>query len=427
LLAGIFFLSFLAGADPSAASPSVSTDLDGDGSVETITAAASPDGMRLEVRDPAGRPRAHAVAAAPGSGTVTAVLDAASIGSAGALVELAVKAGTSECRTVWRYRDGRLTQLPLRDAEGQDLPDCAAADGWNYGWEDGGSGRPSFLIRESVESTAAGTFRRKEAFVFAGFSLDYDPARSSSEINGVPIPSWYPAVLYTRDALETLYGRYDLAAMRKEPTLRFEADRRHGIFRIRFTTPEGEVSAPVEALDQEPAGATLTARVGEKAGRVVVSLAGEKHDVPIEARVEGLAPHLDQEYAPAGSWRGGSRHVFESAADEIASEDLVGTWNDPRGRAVPISLEGPPPYRVRMGADTFSIDVDDARPPADLLLRSVKSGGPVWGISLRGPNAIEKAPYRCADAAPDGARSPDCAPAGAGEVLRRIGARINVP
>jgi hypothetical protein len=427
LLAGVLFFSFLAGVDPSTARPSVAADLDGDGAVETIMATPSPDGVRLEVRDAAGRARASAVAAAPGSGTVTAVLAAAPIGSAGALVELTARAGSSECRTVWRYRDGRLTRLPLRDAGGQELPDCAGADGWTYRWEDGGAGRPSILVRETVENTATESFRRREAFAFAGFSLDYDPAHSSSEINGVPIPSWYPAILYTRGALETLYGRFDLAAMRSEPTLKFEADRRRGIFRIRFGSPAGEVTASVGAYDEESGTATLTATVGEQTGRISVSLAGEKHDVPIEARVEGLRSDLDQQYAPAGSWRGGSRHVFESAADEIASEDLAGSWNDPRGRAVLISLDGAVPYRVRMGADTFSVDMNNARPPADLLLRSVKRGGPVWGVSLRGPNAIERTPYRCGDTAPDAARTSDCAPDGAGEVLRRIGARINVP
>jgi hypothetical protein len=422
LLVGLVFLSWVAGAHPSASAPSVTADLDGDGHVETIAAAPSPDGVRLEVRDASGGAMAEAVAAAPPSGSAAVTLDSAPIGSAGTLVEVTAGTGASECRTVWRYRDRRLARLPLREAGGHELPDCGNAEGWTYRWQSAGTGRPSFLIREIVQSTAAGPFHRKEAFVFAGFSLDYAPMLSSSEINGIPIPAWYPAVLYTRSALETLYGRFGLSAMKSEPTLRFEADRSRGIFQLRFTGPAGEISGPVEAYGAEAGAATLAARIGAETAHVSVSLSGEKHDIPIEAHVEGLGSHLDQLYAPAGSWRGGSRQVFASAADEIASEDLVGSWNDPRGKAVAISLEGAPPYHVRIGAETFSIDLDGARPPADLMLRPTRAGSPIWGITLRGPNAMEKTPYRCENAAPDRG----CAPAGAGETLRRIGARINV-
>jgi hypothetical protein len=422
LLAGLVFLLWIAAAGPAASSSSVTADLDGDGAAETISAAAARNAVRLEVRDADGRKKADALAAAPASGPFAVALESAPIGSAGFLVEVTAGAGASQCRSVWRYRDGRLSRLPVRDAEGKDLPECGNPEGWAYRWEAGAPGRPSALARELIEKTEAGPFRRKEVFAFAGFSLDYDAGLSTSEINGIPIPSWYPATLYTRSALETLYSRFGLAAMKSEPTLRLETDARRGVFELRLRGPAGEITAPVEAYGAESGTANLSARIGEETAHVSVELSGEKRDIPFEVRVEGLGSPLDQLYAPAGSWRGGARQVFASAADELASEDLAGTWNDPRGHVVTISLEGMSPYHLRIGADTFSVDIDGAKPPADAVLRPTRSGGPIWGITLRGPNAMERTPYRCAGIPPDRV----CEPEGVGEVLRRIGARINV-
>ncbi len=63
----------------------------------------------------------------------------------------------------------------------------------------------------------------------------------------MPIPAWYAATLYSRTALEILYSRFHLEAMRAEPTLTIEADRRRGVFALRLAGPRGELRAPVES------------------------------------------------------------------------------------------------------------------------------------------------------------------------------------
>jgi hypothetical protein len=139
-------------------------------------------------------------------------------------------------------------------------------------------------------------------------------------------------------------------------------------------------------------------------------------------RVTGLGPPLDQVYAPAGSWRGGARRVFPTAADELAAENLAGVWGDSRGKNTTITVEGEPPYRVRMGTFLFAIDLQHVTAPTDALLLPTGDGGRPWGLVLRGPNAMDRIPFTCAGET--AART--CRPDGDAETLRRIGARVNV-
>lgn len=408
-------------ADLSGIAPSLTADLDGDGRSETVRAAPAKGAVRLEVRDADGKKRADAKAPAPRGDVVPVTLTSGPLGSAGTLVEVLAATDTLECRTIWRYRDGSLAPLPIRDASGRALPDCAAPAGWTARWEPAGEGRPSLWIREKVASAEAGALRTREAFHFAGFSMDFDAAASAVDVGGIPIPTWYAATLYSRSALETLYGRARLEAMRAEPTLTIETDRARGEFALRFAGVKGELVARVDAFSLRGATATLGARAGDRTAHVTLRLGGDG-SVPYEARVEGLGPDWDRVYSPAGAWRS-ARKVFPRVADELASEDLVGLWSGSPEKTVSISLVGEPPFRVRMGTAVYALDFPGAAPPFDLLLLPVERGGRAWGIVLKGPNALDRVPAACEGEPPHA----PCRPAGEAQPLKRIGARVNVP
>jgi hypothetical protein len=405
----------------SGVAPSLTADLDGDGASETVTAVPSRGSVRLEVRGGDGHKHTDAKAPSPEGSVVPVTLTSGPLGSAGALVEVVAATDASECRTIWRYRDGRLTRLPIRDASGRALPDCAAPAGWAASWAPEGGGRPAAWVRERTRPVDAGTLRTREVYAFAGFSLDFDAARSSADVAGIPIPAWYAATLYSRAALETLYGRFRLDDMRREPTLRIAADRARGIFELRFSGPGGTLVAPVDAYAAAGGTVTVAARAGERTAHVSIRMGGDG-TVPYEATVTGLGPEWDRSYAPAGTWRGAARQVFPSAADELAADDFVGTWGDRSGRNTPFAIEGAPPYRLRIGPTAYAIDLEGATPPFDALLFPVEGGGQPWGLILKGPNGLDRVPLACPGQPP----RPPCRADGEAETLRRIGARLNV-
>ncbi len=421
MLKSLAFLLTMAAAEPGAVAPSLSADLDGDGVSETVTAVPSRGSVRLQVRDAGGRRLAEAKAPAPSAEVVPVALTAAPVGSAGALLDVDAATDTSACRSVWRYRRGTLERLPIRDAGGKPLADCERPGDWTFSWESEAAGRPSMLVRERVERVPAGELRTRDTFVFAGFSLDRDPRRSRAAIDGIPIPSWYRAELYTRPALERLYGRFGLAALGDGPTLTIETDPRRGIFALRFAGRDGELLAPVESYSSTSDGATLSVRAAGKTGHVTIRFAGDG-SIPYEVRVEGMGSPRDQVYAPAGTWRGGAREVYPTAADELASQYLAGVWGDEKGQNTAFSVEGAPPHRIRIGPTAYTLDMANVAPPVDLMLHPVDERGHPWGLVLKGPNGLERIPYACAGEGP----SRTCRADGTAERLRRIGARVNV-
>ena len=310
-------------AGPSTIAPSLTVDLDGDGTKESVTAESARGFVRLQVRDAAGRKLADAKAPSPAGEIVPLALTSGPLGSAGALVEVVAATDAMECRTFWRYRDGALASLPLRDAAGKTVPACSLPAGWTARWEAASGGRSAAWLRERTETAAGGPLEVREAYAFAGFSLDFDAARSATRIAGVPIPAWYAATLYSRAALEILYSRFRLEGMRAEPTLSIEADRRSGVFALRFAGPRGELVAPVDTYALSSEGATLGARAGDRTVRARVQFA-RGGTVPLTVVVEGLGPDWDRSYSPAGAWRGGARRVFPEAADELAAQGLSG-------------------------------------------------------------------------------------------------------
>ena len=167
---------------------------------------------------------------------------------------------------------------------------------------------------------------------------------------------------------------------------------------------------------------TLAVRAGDTPGQAVVRLGGADGRVPIEIQVQGLGKGLDQLYAPAGAYRSSALQVFLTAADELASEDLVGLWTDTRGNRQTIAIEGDSPYRLRMEGALYRIDLEHAEPPMDVLLVPETGAGRAWGLVLRGANNIERIPIACSG---EGA-SFACRKDGDGETFRRVGARVNV-
>ena len=201
------------------------------------------------------------------------------------------------------------------------------------------------------------------------------------------------------------------------------ADRERGVFTLRFSSPSGELVLPVESYSAVATEhtASLVARAGEKTVLAKIQLAGDG-SVPIEVRVNGLGPALDTLYAPAGSWHRQARNVFPTAADELASQHLTGTWSASRGGMVKLHFEGSPPYRLQMDEGVYVVDFEHPAKATDLTLLPTDGSRRGWGLVLKGPNALERFPLSCEPAAGGAA----CLADGPPEPLRRMGARINV-
>jgi hypothetical protein len=382
-----------------------------------VTAAPGRGVVRLTLKDATGR-HADAKAPAPKSDVVRVALSAGTLGSAGALLLVEAAADSGDCVSVWRLRGDRLERVPIHDA-GREAPDCFAAAAWKWEWKTSGEGRPAVLVRERSETAPQGTLVVREAFAFAGFSLEPDAALSRRAIAGVEIPAWYDAVLYTGTALEALYSRFDLSRLRPEPTLRIVADRSRGAFAVRFAAPEADVELPVTASETSGKTVRLDARSGEKSARLSVHLGGVGDAIPMWVEVSGLGAPFDQVYGPAGSLHGRATKVWASADDELASEELVSVWVDAQGGQSTLELAGDSPYRMRINGDVYSIDRARAEKPIDLVLAPESGKGRAWGITLRGKNVLERTPLACP------AGGGPCRPDGAPERLRRLGARAN--
>jgi len=374
----------------------------------------------VTVKDASGR-RAQAKAPAPKSDVVRVALTAGSLGSAGALLFVEADSDAGDCVSVWRLRGDRLDRVPIHEAGGKEAPDCSAPGAWAWEWKSPGEGRPAALVRERSEPTPNGAFRVRDAFAFAGFSLEPEATLARREVGGVEIPAWSDPVLYSNAALEVLYARFDLSRLRAEPTLRLVADRTRGVFAARFAAPEGELELPVTASARSGNMATIDARSGEKSVRLVVHFGGADDTIPMLVEAAGLGAPFDQVYGPAGSFHGRAARVFPNADDELASEELAATWIDPQGGQTVFELAAPPPYRIRIGPTLYAIDRARAGKPVDVVLAPQEGTGRVWGITMRGKNVIERTPLACVE------RGGPCRAEGEPERLRRLGARANAP
>ncbi len=403
----------------------VTVDLDGDGSVETARAQLRGKKVRLELRDSQGKLLAESSAPAPASGKPEILLQTGSLASAGALLEVITSSGGAECRSLWRYRSGTLLRLPIAGRQGS-LPDCGTGEGWSYRWDRASEDVPAAYVRERSRETPDGLHHQMEVFRYTGFRLELDPHRSTAEIGAVSIPAWYDAVLYPKASLDGLNTRFDLSALKSSPRLRIVADRGQGVFALRFEGSSGERRLPVTAATAEGKNEIrLTAGSDPQTARVRVVLGGDG-TVPTEVYVEGLEgldARLNQLYVPATRLRESGFRVYPSAEDELAAENLVGIWASEKGEQLTVSLVSTPPALLRFGQSEVTVNLDRAPEGVDALLTPRDGSPPRFAVVLRGPNAITRIPVRCTG--PSQKELQTCQAQGQGDLLQRVGARMN--
>jgi len=377
--------------------------------------------VRLEIANASGKGLAKADAPSPG-GRPEIALAAGSIGSVGALLEVAASAGGTVCRSVWRYRDGSLTHLPILDGSRKALPDCEPAGQWLVRWDES-QNSPARYVRERTRETPRGRLHETRVFDFKGFELTLDPKRSGAEINGVPIPDWYRAELYPKAVLETLFDRYGLSGLRKAPRLRFEIDPDQGVFALVLRDREGELRLPVTAskpIEGSEPGVELAA--GEPAVRAAVTLA--RGSIPQDVVVHGAGERFDRAYAPVIHWNPRQIRLYPDAEQELCAEVLPGVWATDANERVAITAGGAP-GAVRFGNTEVQVRIDGAPDGTDLLLVPRDGSPPAQALTLRGANAFVRMPVVCAAGAPSAA-VPDCRVDGPGQGFKRIGSQLNV-
>lgn len=420
--------SALAASSSPALPPPLSIDLDGDGTSEQVAVAAKKRAARLEVRSSdTGKVIARADVPVPRSksdGVPEITLSTGTLGSAGALVEVVAAYGSQECRSLWRFRQKELSRVSV--VSSTPVADCAPRSEWTYGWDRPSEDAPAEYRRERTRETGLGPHRKVESFRYAGFRLELDPVRSSSEIRGIRIPTWYAATLYPRAALDGLYARYDLSALKKCPRMKIVTDSEQGVFAVRLFSPSasssGERMLPVTKLEPgtESNELVLTLGSSEPPVRARVTLAG-RPGVPGEVTLQGAGAAEDALYTPATLITDGALRVFATAEDALVATSLVGSWSGANAESVVMTLASNDPVLLGIGNLQFAVDVDRAPDGIDALFVPRSGGAPTAGLILRGPNSIERVPVRCETAAaPFG-----CHPAGPPEVLRRVGGRVN--
>jgi hypothetical protein len=399
-------------------------DLDGSGAVETITATGKGKAVRLQVMDAGGKRLARAEAPSPGSAPLRIAISAGSLGSAGELIEIVASRqnGDQECRTLWRYRGGALTRVPVLGGPNP-IPDCGNAGGWTYRWEKSQPDAPADYTRERTRASAEGLHHQTEVYRYTGFRIELDRARSTADINGVTIPNWSSAVLYPRPVLDPLFSRFDLSPLRKSPRLRFETDREKGVFAAILQRPGGVERLPVTGSvpGKEKNEIELTVDSGQKSGQITVRLAPDQ-TFPREVLVRGLGEDLAPAFIPVMRFIGSAFEVYESAEQELAVQGLSGTWDANNGERVQISLVSPSPAVLRFGNSDFLLNIAQAPAGTDVALLPPKSSNPTLALTLRGPDAFARVRVSCA---PANAAEP-CRPEGGSQIFHRLGASVAV-
>jgi hypothetical protein len=402
------------------APPALTADLGGRGARETAAAAIAGNNVRLEIRDERGELLAQETVPSPGKPGPRVELALGSLGSAGALVEAAVSGAGVECRSLWRYRDGRLSRVPLLGTS-QPLLDCGPPE-WKYRWERPAEDAPALLMRERSRERGNGLFREVEAYRYAGFRMEPEPGRSFSSIHGVEIPGWRDAALDPRGLPDRLAERYDLSLFQTEPRARLFADRTRGIFELRVEDASQQRSFPITAAlpGQGKGEALLTA--GTEGVRIRVLVSGDG-SVPVEAAVRGLGGRFDRVYVPVTRQKEAGVRVYDSAEQELAEEFFPGTWDDGKEQ-VSVTLVSASPHRLRFGKSEVALSLAQAPRGVDALFLPGDGSPPSLGIVFRGSNAFVEVPVRCAPSGQIGARL--CKSGAPGPTLRRVGARLNV-
>jgi hypothetical protein len=376
--------------------------------------------VALEIRDARGELLARESVPSPGQASPSVELRLGSLGSAGALVEAAVSGAGAECRSLWRYREGRLSRVPLLGPSGP-VPDCGSPE-WKYRWERPAEDAPALLMRERTRKRDNGVLREVEAYRYAGFRMEPDTGRTSASINGVEIPGWRDVTLYPRELLDRLAERYDLSPFRTEPRAHFLADRAQGVFELRIEDGARQRSFPVTAslAGQGKSERVLTAGTEGVRIRVLVSADGS---FPLEATIQGLEARLGLAYVPVTRPMATGMRIYDSAEQELAEEFFPGTWDDGKTPAI-LALVSAVPPRMQFGKSEVALSLAQAFRGVDVLLLPADGSSPSLGILLKGANSFVEVPVQCTSSGQSGTRR--CESRGPGRTLRRVGARLNV-
>lgn len=406
---------------PAGPTRSLTADFDGGGGAETARVTVSGAATDLEIADASGRTVAREPLSVPPSAAGAIAFSAGALGSAGTLLEVEYPSAQGvRCRSVWRFREGRLMRLPVRGPGGI-LPECVGAD-WTYRWQRLDPKAPSLYVRERAFATPEGTARDVEAYAFSGFELTFAPDRSHRDIRGVAIPDWPDAVFYPRALLEeTLSSRYGLSRLRSAPQVRLVTSQADWKFELRVEYTSGRTRTfPVCAATRGPAEEELhlTAEADGQTAYVTVALSGWEEMLPVEALVVGLGTPMDDFYLPVLGRESGALRIYPSAEDEIAVRALPGRWSNARGDAIEVTFVSGFPALLRVGGREVSLSIAGAPEGVDLLLVPYDGSPATAGVTLLGPDRIARVPLVC-----DASRS--CRVAGTPQAFRRTGARLN--
>lgn len=427
ILLGSLLIAAVAATAAAASAPSrptLSVDLDGDGSIESVTAKLARRGVDVDVRSAAGKKIATVMAPAPRSRAAESIsLASGSAGSAGALLEVIATSAEEECRSVWRLVRGQLLRVPV-GGEAAPLPDCGKPGEWTWSWDRPSGSEPAVYRREHTRETAEGTHHQVESFRLAGARLEPDPARSAAEIRGVTIPSWFPAKLYPKDALDFLYQRIELSNLRKATRLVWRADPAAGVFSLEVDSASGREKLPVRGIEKGEMRNEYLARVGfrDSERQVRVTVAGPSA-APVETLLAGFDASLDGLYKPVMKMSDGGLLVYSSASEELATS-LAGSWSGAKGETMAMSIASGEPFLLQIGKTRCRIDLESSPDGFDFLAIPTDGSAP-FGFVLRGPNSLERVAMKCGEASP-GTPTRECHSAGPGEQFHRVGARLNV-
>lgn len=354
---------------------------------------------------------------APRGGAATVTLQAGTLGSAGALVEVAAASAAEDCRSLWRLRAGKLHPVPIQTPGGP-LRACGVPGEWTTRFERPADDVPATYVRERTRQSSRGPHRETHAFRFSGFQLDL--ARVTADVGGMAIPDWNDAVLYPRPSVEALFERFDLAPLRTLPRLSINADQGRGVFSLRFREETGVTEIPVRSTSPGPENAVTLSVDGEK-GPIAI-LVRLSRDIPYEVEIRGLSRRLDHLYVPVSRIQEGAFRIYPDAAAELGSNGLPGTWTSDASRTFTIVAAPGALGRIRLDAEAFLVDVERAPDGMDVLLVPEPEKPPEWALDLRGPHSFVRVPVKCASWPAERT----CFGTGAGEVWRRVGARINL-
>jgi len=403
-----------------AAPASLKADLDGDGAVETITAVPHGKAMRIEVADAGGKRLARVDTAPRRFAAAHITITSGTLGSMGELVEVVRSSadGSEECRSLWRYRDRTLSPVPVSGRAGP-LPECGKPEGWSYRWE-AQENAPAVLVRERTREVADGSHHQKESFRYTGFRAEFDPARSTSRINGVDIPSWSNVTLYPRSALERVTLRYDLSALRQSPRLRLDGDPEKGVFAASIERPARTERFVVTSATrgQERGTMELTLGSGPSPGRATVGISTDGK-LPIEARLVGMGDDVAAPFAVVTAPTGTGLEAYLTAEEELALHALPGTWDARDGERIEVQIVSISPTILRLGTSEFAVDTNRAPAGTDMLLVPRSERSPALAITLRGPDIFARAKASCAPTKP-------CKTEGDSKIFRRLGSALVV-